>query len=229
MATYNLHYTNGMTELQSVFFYENISSAIESDSLIDSGTLGSADNKTILMYIRGRKTNWIRGVCAIGTVSNGTFRPTYEHNSRYWELKLFFYYPTSSNITTYDIYNARKLGSLVAPVNETYDITLTYGAQDVRNDTNIINGRVINGINIVLNVTVDETFSSIETDNPISYYTEYNKNVLSAKNTGSFVSTDDRGNEGGLPVQGGAGSDQIIDIQTNAQYGVQTWTPDQGN
>ena len=229
MATYNLHYTGEMATLQSVYFYENISSAIESDSLIDSGTPGSVDNQTILMYIRGRKTNWIRGVCAIGTVSNGTYRPTYQHNSRYWELKLLFYYPTSSNITTYDIYNGRRLGVFVAPVNETYDITLTYGAQDVRNDVNIVQGRVINGIDIVLNVTVDETFTNIEANSPISYYTEYNKNDLSAKNTGAFVSTDDRGNEGGLPVEGAACADQIIDIQTNVQYGVQTWVPDQGN
>jgi hypothetical protein len=220
MATYNLHYTKGMAQSQSVDFFENISSAIGDDSLIDSGTLGSSDNKTILFTIRGRKTNWIRSVCAIGTISEGTFRPTYDHNKRWWKLRLTFLYPTSSSITNYDVKNSRLQGTFVAPVNETYDITLSYGVQDLRSDVNT----PIEGINIVLKVSVDNTFDYIETDNPVSFYTEYSDNDLTAKNTGASISPD-RTNESGLPVKAGSGSSQVVDIQTDAQYGTQTWTP----
>lgn len=224
MAVYNLHYTKGMSLSQSVFFYENISSAIERDSLIDSGTPGSASNQTIVMYIRGRKTNWIRSVCAIGTVSNGTFRPTYKHNERYWELKMTFSYPgdTAGNLSfNNDKMQSRTLGVFQAPVNETYDITLFYGGQELGNDTAIQAGSVIPGINIVLNVTEDETFNYITNNSPNSYYTEYSKNDLTAKLTAD-TATLPIGN-GGLPVLTSGSS--TIDIHTDVQYGTQTWDP----
>ena len=224
MATYNLHYTKGMSIAQSVFFYENISSAIERDSLIDSGTEGSSDNKTILFYIRGRKTNWIRTVCAIGTVSEGTFRPTYKHNKRYWELKMNFSYPgdISGNLSfTSDTANSRSIGTFQGPVNETYDITLTYGIKDLRVDSNIAAGRIIPGINIVLNVTQDETFDHINNNSPISFYTQYAKNDLNAKITANATYPN---GYGGLPVEGSSFSGPI-DIQTDVQYGTQTWDP----
>ena len=223
MATYNLHYTSGMSVIQAVYFYEDISSAIGDDSLIDSGTPGSVDNQTILMYIRGRKTNWTRGVCAIGTVSEGTYKPTYKHNSRYWELQMNFAYPGTIGgdlSFQYDTKASRIIGRFQAPVNETYDITLTYGIQDFRIDSNLASNRVIPGINIVLNVTQDETFPSINTASPQAYYTEYSKNDLSAKLLANAARAD---GVGGLPVE--TDTTSPIDIQTDVQYGVQTWDP----
>ena len=224
MAVYNLHYTKGMSLSQSVFFYENISSAIERDSLIDSGTQGSALNRTIVMYIRGRKTNWIRSVCAIGTVSNGTFRPTYKHNERYWELKMNFAYPgtiAGALDFQYDTMSSRTLGAFQGPVNETYDITLFYGSQELGNDTAISTGKVIPGINIVLNVTEDETFDYINTNSPNSYYTEYSKNDLTAKLTADSANSPI--GTGGLPLL--TSGSNTIDIHTDVQYGTQTWDP----
>ena len=58
MATYNLHYSGGMAQLQNVYFYENITSAI------DTGLLSS---KNLLFYVRGRKTNFIRTIAAYPT------------------------------------------------------------------------------------------------------------------------------------------------------------------
>tara|TARA_R100001086_G_C11808223_1_gene250754 strand:+ start:386 stop:1066 length:681 start_codon:yes stop_codon:yes gene_type:complete len=224
MAVYNLHYTKGMSLNQSIFFYENISSAIERDSLIDSGTEGSASNKTIVMYIRGRKTNWIRSVCAIGTVSNGTFRPTYKHNERYWELKMNFAYPgtiAGALDFQYDVMSSRTLGTFQGPVNETYDITLFYSSLELGNDAAISSGSVIPGINIVLNVTEDETFDYINTNSPNSYYTEYSKNDLTAKLTADSANSPI--GTGGLPLLTSGSS--TIDIHTDVQYGTQTWDP----
>ena len=49
MATYNLKYSGAMAQLQNVYFYEDITSALGGDStLIDSGTPGSSSNKTIM-------------------------------------------------------------------------------------------------------------------------------------------------------------------------------------
>ena len=221
MATYNLKYSGSMAQSQNVYFYEDITSALGGDStLIDSGTPGSSSNKTIMFYIRGRKTNWTRGISAYATVSEGFYRPTYLHNDRYWLLRLQFLYPTTSNITTYDTGTNRALGGFVAPVNETYDISLYYGAWDVKTFGDALTK--IDGINIVLNVTVDETFSHIETDNPIAYYNEYSSNDAIERPT-MFGSSLNKGLPTLSQADGGDGDTPLI--VTDAQYGVQTWTP----
>jgi hypothetical protein len=63
----------------------------------------------------------------------------------------------------------------------------------------------IEGIKIVLNVSVDETFQDIETDNPISYYTEYANNDLIAAD---------------IPDEGYSSSNN-----RDSQYGTQNWQP----
>ena len=119
MATYNLHYSGGMAQLQNVYFYENITSAI------DTGLLSS---KNLLFYVRGRKTNFIRTIAAYPTNSGDYSSPTFLNNSRYWTLLLKVYYPTSSNIATYDTTSnlAKRMGTIVLPIGDTYDIDLYY-------------------------------------------------------------------------------------------------------
>ena len=194
MGTYNLHYTTGMAQSQHVYFYENITSAIDTNLL---------SGQNLIFYIRGRKTNWVRTIGAYPTDSGNFAIPTYLNNSRYWTLRFTNQYPSTSAISTYDgVSNAsRKTGIFVSPINETYDITLYYGSYTLSR-TSLTK---IEGINIVLNVTVDKSFGFIETDNPISYYTEYSDNDLI-----EAIPNDTGRADGGLN-------------ERDAQYGTQTW------
>ena len=198
MATYNLNYTSDMAQSQYVYFYENISSVIDTSLLED---------KNLLFYIRGRETNWVRTVAAYPTDSGDTSNPTYINNSRYWYLRLTSIYPTSSNITNYDTTSnlAKRQGGFVAPINETYDISVYYTSANFINILNLAVATKIEGINIVLNIIVDEAFGSIETDNPFSYYTEYANNDLTA------ISVNTTGYNG--------------DNNRDSQYGTQNWQP----
>lgn len=217
MAIYNLNYSGGMAQSQNIFFYENISSMVDS-SLIDNGVEGDG-KKTIIFLIRGRKTNWIRSIPAYATISEGTYQPTYDFNDRRWILRLTCIYPTSSNITTYDTGSQRYSGIFVVPINETYDIKLYYGAKSLRTASLT----EIPGINIVLNVSVDETFTHIDSNNPTTYYTQYATNDLLARDTAGFHAA--APNKRGLPVVADASNPDIV-LNTDAEYGVQTWTPD---
>ena len=75
MATYNLNYTGNMAQSQYVYFYENITSVIDTSLL---------SGKKLLFYVRGRKTNWIRTIAAYPTDSGDWNSPTYINNNRYW-------------------------------------------------------------------------------------------------------------------------------------------------
>ena len=198
MATYNLNYTYGMSESPHIYFYENIESAIDTSLL---------SGKKLLFYVRGRKTNWIRTVGAYPTDSGDWLNPTYINNSRYWTLRLTNLYPTSSNITTYDKTNslAKRQGIFVSPLYETYDIEVYYTNQSYAAMLNVSAATKIEGIKIVLNVTVDKSFQSIDTDNPISYYTEYTNNDLIAAD---------------IPDEGYSSSNN-----RDSQYGTQNWQP----
>ena len=199
MATYNLNYTSGMAQLQNVYFYENITSAIDTSLL---------SGKFLLFYIRGRKTNWIRTVAAYPTDSGDFNSPTFLNNSRYWTLLLKVYYPTTTNISNYDTSNnlAKRQGGFVAPINETYDIDLYYTSQNYLNVLRTDLATKIDGINIVLNVTVDKVFLSEHSqDLPISYYTEYANNDLI---------------EASVPLEGYSDTNN-----RDNQYGTQNWQP----
>ena len=198
MATYNLHYSGGMAQLQNVYFYENITSAI------DTGLLSS---KNLLFYVRGRKTNFIRTIAAYPTNSGDYSSPTFLNNSRYWTLLLKVYYPTSSNIATYDTTSnlAKRMGTIVLPIGDTYDIDLYYTSASYVNILDLSSATKINNISIVLNASVDKTFTSIETDNPISDYTEYANNDLIAAD---------------IPIEGYSSSNN-----RDSQYGTQNWQP----
>ncbi len=198
MATYNITYTGGMSTLQNVYFYENITSAI------DTGLLSG---KNLLFYIRGRETNFIRTIAAKPTDSEDYNSPTFLNNDRYWTLLLRVYYPNSSNISTYDTTNnlSKRMGSVVLPMGDTYDIEIYYTDSNYTNILNISTATKIQGINIVLKASVDATYNSIETDNPMSYYTEYTNNDLIAESIGTkgYSSNNNR----------------------DSQYGTQNWQP----
>jgi hypothetical protein len=198
MATYNLNYSGNMAQSQHVYFYENITSAIDTSLL---------SGKKLLFYVRGRKTNWIRTIAAYPTDSGDWNSPTYINNSRYWTLRLTNLYPTSSNITTYDKTNslAKRQGIFVSPINETYDIEVYYTDVSYAVMLNLSAATKIEGIKIVLNVSVNQTFQDIETDNPISYYTEYANNDLIASD---------------VPDEGYNSSNN-----RDSQYGTQNWQP----
>jgi hypothetical protein len=170
MGVYNLNYSTGMSESQNIFFYENISSLVEPSTLT---------GKYLIFYIRGRKTNWIRSAVAYPTANGDYNSPEYTNNNRYWTLRLTLLYPTTSNINTYDGASTsfRLTGGFLPPINETFDIDVYY------RDTlslNVNASTKIEGLSIVLNVTVDENFSSLDSDVPISYFTEYTNNDLKA-------------------------------------------------
>ena len=198
MATYNLNYTGNMAQSQYVYFYENITSVIDTSLL---------SGKKLLFYVRGRKTNWIRTIAAYPTDSGDWNSPTYINNNRYWTLRLTNLYPTSSNITTYDKTNslAKRQCIFVSHINETYDIEVYYTNVSYAVMLNLSAATKIEGIKIVLNVSVDKTFQDIETDNPISYYTEYANNDL--------ISAD-------IPDEGYSSSNN-----RDSQYGTQNWQP----
>lgn len=198
MATYNLKYTSGMAQLQNVYFYENITSAI--DTSILSG-------KNLVFYVRGRNTNFIRTIASYPTDSGDYNSPTFLNNSRYWTLLLKVYYPTTSNISTYDTTNnlSKRMGSIVLPMGDTYDIDLYYTTAIYTQILNLSFATKIDGLSIVLNTSVDNTFGHIETDNPVSFFNEYSNNDL--------IESD---------VDGvGYSSDNNRD----SQYGTQNWQP----
>jgi hypothetical protein len=198
MATYNLNYSGSMSTLQYVYFYENITSAIDTSTL---------SGKNLLFYIRGRETNFIRTVAAYPTDSEDYNSPSFLNNNRYWTLRLTTFYPTTSNISNYDTTSnlAKRQGGVVIPIGDTYDIEVYYTSQSYINILNVASATKIPGINIVLNVSVDKTFGDIETDNPLSYYTEYANNDLIAQSVGTK----------------GYSSDNNRD----SQYGTQNWQP----
>jgi|TARA_R100001163_G_scaffold34013_1_gene26313 hypothetical protein len=198
MATYNITYTGGMATLQNVYFYENITSYIDTSLL---------SGKNLLFYIRGRETNFIRTIAADPTDSGDYNNPTFLNNDRYWTLLLKVLYPNATNISTYDTTNnlAKRMGSVVLPMGDIYDIDVYYTSENYINILNLANAIKIQGINIVLKASVDATFSYLETDNPVSYYTEYTNNDLIAESVGTkgYSSNNNR----------------------DSQYGTQNWQP----
>ena len=198
MATYNLNYSGEMSKLQYVYFYENITSAIDTSLL---------SGKRLLFYVRGRETNFIRTIAAYPTDSGDYNSPTFLNNNRHWTLRLTVLYPTTSNISTYDTTSnlAKRQGGVVLPLGDTYDIDVYYTSENYLNVLNISNATKIPGINIVLNVSVDGNYYYLETDSPVSYYTEYTNNDLIAESIGTK----------------GYSSDNNRD----SQYGTQNWQP----
>ena len=67
-----------------------------------------------------------------------------------------------------------------------------------------------------------QIISSIETDNPIAYYNEYSSNDAIERPT-MFGSNLNKGLPTLSQADGGDGNTPLI--VTDAQYGVQTWTP----
>jgi|TARA_R100000084_G_scaffold34898_1_gene13831 hypothetical protein len=222
MGVYNFNWDSslGVVSLYPIVFRENISSNVD-PTLIDNGVAGSG-KKTLLGLARGRKTNFIRAFSFQSTIDNATYQPTYTHNDRYWEFRVQLWYPTTTNISIADIGNNRVLGNFVAPVGETYDITMYYGERDLRLSTKTL----IPNVNIVLNVTVDQAYQNLEANNPLSYYTQYTNNDQVPLLTAGFCNT--RQNIQGLPASNAETAtpcDNIVDINQDVQYGVQTWTP----
>jgi hypothetical protein len=227
MGVYNLHWDSSILTATalSVTFRENISSYVD-PLLIDDGTEGDG-KKTLLGLARGRKTNFIRAFSFMSTIDSGTYQPTYTHNDRYWEFKAQIWYPLAENISAVDTGNNRKFGNMVAPVGDTYDITMYYGIRDLRLATKTL----IPNVNIVLNVSSDETYQKLEANSPVSYYNEYTTNDQVALETAGPCNT--RANIQGLPISNSSPSlpacDSIIDINENVEYGIQTWTPTYDN
>ena len=195
MGVYNIHYTGSMPPLvigKTITLRENI------DSLVDI-----PNTKNLVFLARGRKTNFTRVFQATPTV--GDFdNPEFVNNNRCWAINLTHIYPTSGSISAYDnqVYR-QNFGFLVAPVMETYDIDLYYG--DNKSVTLSLFTK-IEGINIVLNTTVDKDYNNIETDNPVSSYTQYSENdVVDITPTGS------------------TGQPTSSQEELNAQYGTQIW------
>jgi hypothetical protein len=198
MATYNLNYTGGMAQLQNVYFYENITSAIDTSLL---------SGKNLLFYVRGRNTNFIRTIAAYPTDSGDYNSPTFLNNSRCWTLLLKVYYPTTSNISTYDTTNnlSKRLGNIVLPMGDTYDIDLYYTSAIYTHILKLSFATKIDGLSIVLNTSVDNTYGFIETDNPVSFFNEYSNNDLI---------------EASVPMEGYSNTNN-----RDSQYGTQNWQP----
>jgi hypothetical protein len=226
MGVYNLQWDSslGTATVLATTFRENISSYVD-PLLIDDGTEGSG-KKTLIGLARGRKTNFIRAFTFMSTIDSGTYQPEYIHNDRYWEFKLQIWYPLASTISSADTGNNRMLGNFVAPVGDTYDITMYYGVRDLRLSTKTL----IPNVNIVLNVSADETYQKLEANDPISYYNEYTNNDQVALLTAGYCVS--RPNIQGLPASDAVTAspcDNTIDINKDIEYGVQTWTPTYDN
>lgn len=222
MGVYNLHWDSSYltATVTPITFRENISSYVD-PLLIDDGTEGSG-KKTLLGLARGRKTNFIRAFSFMSTIDAGTYQPTYIHNDRYWEFKMQIWFPLASNISIADTGNNRMLGNMVTPVGDTYDITMYYGVRDLRLSTKTL----IPNVKIVLNVSSDETYQKLEANSPVSYYNEYTNNDQVALLTAGYCGS--RPNIQGLPASNAETAvpcDNIIDINKDVEYGVQTWTP----
>ena len=195
MGVYNINYTGTMPPLgigKTITLRENISSLVE-----------ISNTKNLNFLVRGRKTNFTRVFQATPTV--GDFdSPQFVNNKRFWTINLTHIYPTSGSISAYDNeYYRKNFGFLVAPVMETYDIDLYYGDGK---SLNLSSFTKIEGVDIVLNITVDKDYNNIETNNPVSSYTQYSENdVVDITPTGS------------------TGQPTSSQEELNAQYGTQIW------
>lgn len=195
MGVYNLNFTGAMPPLVvggTIHFYENISSLVD-----------IANTKNLIALCRARKTNITRFVsCNPAGGSGDTDNPVYNSNDRYWQFGISFFWAAYHAV--YDVYGYRLLSTVVMPTQDIIDIDLYYADS---NTLAIASLTKIEGTNIVVNLTVDETYSflNVPTNSPLSYYTEYTDNDVADV------------------IPGSTGEPGVADEELNAQYGTQIW------
>ena len=232
---YNVNFDNSTDSAtyKRVNMYINLSSIVGDPTLISGGGTGG---KYIWLQFRGRKTNYQRIIIADVDSGFGS-NPQYIHNDRYWKISFGVYYPLADFIeggaANKDILAQKLFGYVVLPANETYDIYFYY-------DTNAslkpydLNGDLISSVTAlgkqtVLSVNQNATweynstsakFEVVEPDpnQPNVVYNEYNKNDNTFQYMTSF----------GKPRHTTSPPNPLVENNDNrdAQYGVQTWTPD---
>tara|TARA_R100000742_G_C4240448_1_gene60238 strand:+ start:51 stop:764 length:714 start_codon:yes stop_codon:yes gene_type:complete len=233
---YNINFDNSTDSAtyKRVYMYINLSSIVGDPTLISGGGTGG---KYIWMQFRGRKTNYQRIIQADPDSGFGS-NPQYIHNDRYWKISFGVYYPLAKFIEggaeNKDILSTKLFGYVVLPADETYDIYFyySYNASIQPYDTK---GDLISGVNplgklAVLNVNqsaslvYDGAGDGWEVQEPDStqpnvLYRSFENNDLSFQ----YMSSK------GKPRNNTAVANYQLsgDLDNrDAQYGVQTWTPD---
>lgn len=232
---FNVNFDNSTDSatFKTVNMYMNLSSIVGDPTLISGGGTGG---KYIWLQFRGRKTNYQRMVIAQVDSGFGS-NPQYIHNDRYWKIKFAVYYPLAKFIEggaeNKDILSQKLFGYAVLPANETYDIYFYYSSNASLQPYDL-KGDLISGVNVlgklaVLNVNQNASweynsdsaaFEVVEPDSnqPNVVYNEYNKNDNTFQYMTSF----------GKPRHTTSPPNPLVENtdNRNAQYGVQTWTPD---
>ena len=194
MSKYNLHLQGSMSPTVlggTVVFYENLSSLVD-----------IANTKNLIALCRARKTNITRFVATYPNGGSGDYdNPTYNSNDRFWKFGITFLYGSPTIVSGYDNYANRQQCIVVVPFMDTLDIDLYYADS---NTFAIASLTKIEGTSIVVNLTVDETYTQ-KGDLAFTYYTEYTDNDV-----------DD-------VIPGATGEPSSADERLDAQYGTQIY------
>lgn len=185
------------TGAATLSFYENLNS------------YSIPDGARIIIKFTGLQNNYQRSVLAVPTNAD-TADPTYDTNDRYW--KLTWSYVVANNKThalTHDI-RANKLGgTVVLPAPGIYNIDLYYSTNDSAiNYLKTSSTYATHITQLQPRLYISSTASAYTADNPAVSYDEYASNDLIEVDMSAY----------GLP-------ESADDDNRDAQYGVQTWTP----
>ena len=194
MGVYNLNLEGSMAPTVlggEIVFYENLSSLVD-----------IPNTKNLIALCRARKTNITRFVsCFPRDGSGDNTNPTYKSSSRCWQFGITFLWASPILQPIWDVETYRKLSLAVMPFIDTVDIDLYYADS---NTFSIGSLTKIEGTSIVVNLTVDKTYTLLG-DFPLTYYTEYTNNDVNdliPDSTGEPISADE---------------------ELNAQYGTQIY------
>ena len=234
MTNVNFDNSTDSATYKRVNMYINLSSILGDPTLISGGGTGG---KYIWLQFRGRKTNYQRIIIADVDSGFGS-NPQYIHNDRYWKISFGVYYPLASFIeggaANKDILAQKLFGYVVLPADETYDVYFYYSTSasiqpyDTKGD--LISGVTALGKLAVLNVNqsaslifdgVNDGWKVQEPDStqPNVMYRSFVNNELSFQYMSSKGKPRNTTTGDNFELSGN------IDNR-NAEYGVQTWTPD---
>ena len=162
-------------------------------------------NNFILLKFRGLNTNYQRTVIAKPSNADYT-NPTYTINNRYSLIQVVVFNSNTSGAANVDASSYRLTSQIVLPSPEMYEIKYYYRSDySLRVASSIVALTEIPELTSLLNVTREADAPNLQA--PYSYYTEYNTNDLVSTDISTY----------GLPLE--------ADDKRDAEYGVQTWTP----
>jgi len=163
------------------------------------------EDNFILLKFRGLNSNYQRSVIAKPANEDYT-NPTYTINDRYAIFNITIFNSNTSGAVNLDTSAYRLTSTIVLPSPEVYEITYYYRSDySLRIHSSIVALTEIPQLTSLLNVSREADAPNLQAPN--SYYTQYATNDVTSTDISTY----------GLPLE--------ADDKRDAEYGVQTWTP----